>query len=118
MATHAPQSSVYVFETEHLLRAPEWAEPDDLVSEAINSWGDDGNVQEMVFSPDGQTLAVRWWEGNGVNIWDFRKDKSYSYGAYTPVPITAFTFLGNKRVVVGRGNEIEVLDLELHAEQV
>ena len=52
MALHAPQSSVYVFETEHLLRAPQWPEPDDLVTEAINSCGDDGNVQEMVFSPD------------------------------------------------------------------
>jgi WD40 repeat protein len=115
MATHAPESYVYVFETEHLLRAPEWADPDDADPEAINSWGDDGDVQEMVFSPDGQTLAVRWSEGNWVDIWDFRKGKTDSYGAYTHVPITAFAFLGNKKVVVGRGNEIEVLDLDLHA---
>lgn len=116
MATHAPESSVYVFETEHLLRAPEWTDPDDPYNKAINSWGDDGNVQEMVFSPDGQTLAVRRYEGNGIYIWPFHKDEIDTYGTYTHVPITAFAFLGNKKVVVGRDNEIEVLDLEHHAE--
>jgi WD40 repeat protein len=115
MVDRVPQSLISVFETEHLICAPEWADPDDPDSEAINSWGDDGDVQEMVFSPDGQTLAVRWLEGNGVDIWDFRKAKTGTYGTYTHVPITAFAFLGNKKVVVGRGNEIEVLDLERHA---
>ena len=115
MVNSMPDSLISVFETEHLLRAPEWADPDDPDSEAINSWGDEGILQEMDFSPDGQTIAVRWWEGNWVDIWDFRKDKTDAFGTYTHVPITALAFLGNKKVVVGRGNDIEVLDLELHA---
>ncbi len=115
MVNSMPDSLVYVFETEHLLGAPRWPDPDDLESEAINSWGNEGIVQEIVFSPDGQTIAVRWYEGNWVDVSDFRKHKTDTYGTYTHVPITAFAFLGNKKVVVGRGNEIEVLDLEIHA---
>jgi WD40 repeat protein len=120
MVTHGPDSVISVFETEHLLRAPEWADPGDPCSEAIDSWHREliiDLVDEMLFSPDGKALAVRWSEGSGVTIWDLREQDFDTYGTYTRATITAFAFLGNKKVVVGRvgrDNEIEVLDLELH----
>ena len=108
----SPDSLIAVFETEHLLCPDKWADPGDPYPESINLWEHGGAVEEIVFSPDGQAVAVRWWEGNGVYVWPFRTDKIDTYGTYTHVPISAFAFLGNKKVVVGRGNEIEVLDLE------
>ena len=113
---NAPSSSrISIFETEHLLRAPEWTDPDDPYAETINSWGCAGCGQEMVLSPDGQTLAVLWLEGIGLTIWDFRKGTFATYGPPAFVPVDTFAFLGNNRLVVVRGNEIEVLDLERKA---
>ena len=113
--TQLPDHYISVFETDHLLRANQSAGPDAPYSEAINSWVEDSEVQEIAFSPDSQTLAVMWPLGSGVGIWDFRKDKMDVYGAYTHQPIDAFAFLGNERAVVARGDEIEVLDFELHS---
>ena len=115
MVTRAPDSYISVYETEHLLCANERVDSDDPYPEEINSLGGPSVVQEIVFSPDGQTLAVRGYEGNWVDIWDFHKDKTETYGTYTHQPIYAFAFLGNERAVVARGDEIEVVDLELHA---
>jgi WD40 repeat protein len=109
-----PASLVYVFETEHLLCAPGWEDREDLYSEAIDSCGEDGNVQEMIFSPDHQRLAIRLWKGNGVTIWDFQKGeaKGYSEQEWYSHAITAFAFLGNEKMIVGtESGEIEVWDL-------
>jgi hypothetical protein len=109
-----PGTGVYVFETEHLLRAPGWDEPGDLGSEAIGIYPfDDGDAWRCIpFSPDGQKLAVCWVGSDEywVRVWDFHKNKRNSLGG-----ITAFAFLGNEKIVVARGNETQVLDLELHA---
>ena len=113
IVTYCPGTDVYVFETEHLLRAPEWDAPDDLASEAISIYPfDDGDAWSyMVFSPDGQKLAVSW-VGNEywVRVWDFHENRHNSFDG-----IAKFAFLGNERIVLVRNNEIQVLDLELHA---
>jgi hypothetical protein len=112
--SYLPGTGVYVFETEHLLRASEWNDPSDLASEAIGIYPfDDGDFWSYtVFSPDGQKLAVSWvgFDEYWVRVWDFHKNEHNSFGG-----ITAFAFLGNEKLVVARGNEIQVLDLELHA---
>ncbi len=50
----APDITVFVFETEHLLRPNEWAGPDDPYYEAIDSW-----AAEPVISRDGKTWSIR-----------------------------------------------------------
>jgi hypothetical protein len=52
--TDAPDVYVVVFETEHLLRPNEWADPDDPFNEAIDWWEAD-----MVLSPDRKTWSTR-----------------------------------------------------------
>ena len=72
MMCHAPDSYISVFETEHLLHPAEWADPG---FDPIDSWGEEGIVEDIAFSPDGKTLTVRWLFG-AAETWDFDKGKT------------------------------------------
>lgn len=96
--------------------------------EELNNWNFNGEISSMTLNPDGNILAVSFFEGN-VELWDMENEEQITNLAISKYPITSIAFSPDGKTLATAvadntirlwnvATETEIANLSSHADYV